>query len=338
MRELSASVTMCVGFVLLVGISAQSSSNQGSAGKFVEWMMNFHQDVTTRTDKYSQFDQFKLNLDRIGEMNVLNEGNAEFSHLTPFAHLSAEEFQSKYLGGQPPPVDDDSYSNREFENETESTPPLTTKRGLGGSWLKYQTPVKNQGACGSCWDFSSTALIETAWWMKKGKKVVLSPQQILDCANRGCNCNGGSINAPLDYAVSHGIAAESTYPKYHASVGTCKAVGSAARLASWAWVACNKPSLENTATTEYVVHKGPVVVFVDATGLQFYKGGTITHGCTTKQNHAVVIVGYGFDSTGHYWLVRNSWGSWWGVYGYFQMRRGSNTCGIGAYAASATAP
>ena len=46
-------------------------------------------------------------------------------------------------------------------------------------------------------------------------------------------------------------------------------------------------------------------------------------------NHAVLAVGYGTDATeGDYWIVKNSWGTTFGVDGYFKIKRGVNMCGI----------
>jgi len=53
--------------------------------------------------------------------------------------------------------------------------------------------------------------------------------------------------------------------------------------------------------------------------------------CTGKSvNHAVLIVGFGFDPDVRlqYWIVKNSWGSKWGESGYIRLAYGSNQCGL----------
>nr|XP_060511785.1 cathepsin O [Panthera onca] len=74
---------------------------------------------------------------------------------------------------------------------------------------------------------------------------------------------------------------------------------------------------------------GPLVVVVDAVSWQDYLGGIIQHHCSSGEaNHAVLITG--FDKIGNppYWIVRNSWGSSWGVDGYAHVKMGGNICGI----------
>lgn len=45
--------------------------------------------------------------------------------------------------------------------------------------------------------------------------------------------------------------------------------------------------------------------------------------------HSVFILGWGADEDGNsYWIIRNSYGSQWGQYGDFHIRRGHDDYGI----------
>ena len=69
----------------------------------------------------------------------------------------------------------------------------------------------------------------------------------------------------------------------------------------------------------------PVAVAIDAYPIMSYKSGifspTSIAKCTAI-NHAVAIVGYGYDSAtkSNYWLVKNSWGIGWGMAGYLRVK------------------
>uniref|UniRef100_A0A7R9WXZ3 Peptidase C1A papain C-terminal domain-containing protein n=1 Tax=Craspedostauros australis TaxID=1486917 RepID=A0A7R9WXZ3_9STRA len=122
---------------------------------------------------------------------------------------------------------------------------------------------------------------------------------------------------------------------------------------------CNCDTQDEALAVRNVASYGPTTVCLEASLWQDYAGGIITAelGCTSAfldMNHCVQIVGYAFNdgdedgddnnnsgSNSHsgsgsrddsdregYWIVRNQWGSSWGMNGYAYVAMGDNTCGI----------
>lgn len=93
-----------------------------------------------------------------------------------------------------------------------------------------------------------------------------------------------------------------------------------------------------------LVNHGPIAVsFMVYTDFMYYDGG-IYHHTGLEFNpfditsHVVVVVGYGKDpdTQEKYWIVKNSWGKYFGEDGYFRIKRGNNECAIESLAATAT--
>ena len=51
--------------------------------------------------------------------------------------------------------------------------------------------------------------------------------------------------------------------------------------------------------------------------------------CGYNINHAVAVVGYGSEGGKDFWLIKNSWGPFWGEGGFIRMKRGTGHCGVG---------
>merc|ERR1712232_1500339 len=85
--------------------------------------------------------------------------------------------------------------------------------------------------------------------------------------------------------------------------------------------------------------RGPVATGINAEPIVPYKGGIFTDESYSKGiNHIVSIVGWGTDpETGvRYWIIRNSWGQYWGEMGYMRLEMGKNLLGIEGEIAWAT--
>lgn len=201
------------------------------------------------------------------------------------------------------------------------------------SWMQ---PVVDQGDCGSCWAFATVAQLESVY--KRNSPVynyVMSPQYLVDCSTASPNtgCDGGWPSVAMTKILSSGMPLGTTYP-YKGVQATCSSAASV-------FVSPKLPTQVNSYNLNgnevqlknIVSQDGPVVVAIYATDLFLaYTSGRFSDStCPTdcSVNHAVVVVGYGTDSSGDYWLVRNSWGVSWGVGGYVKMARNSgNNCSI----------
>lgn len=68
---------------------------------------------------------------------------------------------------------------------------------------------------------------------------------------------------------------------------------------------------------DYVLSTGPLSICVAASTWSSYSSGIITT-CDTVVDHCVQAVG--IDTDNDYWIVRNSWGTNWGVKGYIYVK------------------
>uniref|UniRef100_A0A0R3S6I7 Cathepsin L-like n=1 Tax=Elaeophora elaphi TaxID=1147741 RepID=A0A0R3S6I7_9BILA len=195
----------------------------------------------------------------------------------------------------------------------------------------FVTPVKNQGECGSCYAFATSAALESYVKMRTGQLIDLSPQNIVDCTwelgNNGCS--GGYMPRAFEYARNYGVARELNYP-YIESEQRCKWNNRIA-LARDNGYGQVEPG-DELGLKHAVAKRGPVVVGIAASSraFRFYQSGVFVSNSCGQPDHAVLVVGYGtHPSYGDYWIVKNSWGTGWGAGGYVYMARNRrNMCHI----------
>ncbi|XP_019731833.1 digestive cysteine proteinase 2 [Hippocampus comes] len=204
-------------------------------------------------------------------------------------------------------------------------------------WRLYGavTPVKDQAICGSCWSFATTGALEGALFLKTGSLQVLSQQMLVDCTwgfgNNGCD--GGEEWRAYEWIMKHGgIATTETYGAYMGMNGFCHA--NASQLTAQVQDYTNVTSGDAEALRLALFKNGPVAISIDAAhrSFVFYSHGVYYEpacGNTTDSlDHAVLAVGYGTLNGEPYWLVKNSWSTYWGNDGYILMSTKDNNCGV----------
>lgn len=197
------------------------------------------------------------------------------------------------------------------------------------------TPVKDQAVCGSCWAFGTTGTIEGVYFVKTGHLVKLSEQELIDCGwnedNNGCD--GGEDFRAYDYIMKRGgISTEDQYGDYLGADGKChdKEVMKSVQLNGFYNVTPGDPEALETA----LFIEGPVTVAIDAShkSLSFYSSGIYYEPeCGNKPenlDHQVLAVGFGTLNKQRYWLIKNSWSTYWGNDGYVLMNQVNNNCGV----------
>ena len=102
-------------------------------------------------------------------------------------------------------------------------PPTLDWRSYNGK--NYVTPVKNQGSCGSCWAFSSTAALESKALISidqpgTNTRLNASEQIVLDCCPTG-DCGGGWISDAATYLQNTGITWDACSPYVAHYQGAC---------------------------------------------------------------------------------------------------------------------
>jgi len=220
--------------------------------------------------------------------------------------------------------------------------------------VNYCTPSLNQHIpqyCGACWAHGTLSALADRIKIARnatGPDIMLSVQHMLDCGRIG-GCMGGTLGAPYDWI--HSISKTGTGISYATSdpylacggnflAGICKdrhkgcdALNKARTCMGDECVGLSR--FPNATITEHghiagpdamkkeIFNRGPIACKVAADKLIDYTEGVIG-GSALKTDHVISVVGWGTDADeGEYWVVRNSWGEYWGEQGFVRIKKGA---------------
>jgi len=222
--------------------------------------------------------------------------------------------------------------------------------------VDWTTVAKDQGNCGSCWDFAALGALESRIKIKEDCPQLqpdLSEQYVLSCLpaaanNYGQGCLGGTpygayyciLNTSQIGNNVNGIIPEWCFPYQASHTVPCDEKCEEWRDHLIPLSGCNVTFLslgyateENTNIIKSIIYEeGPIAVGLNVTQ-EFISYWSIHHSPDVyyqdtheswgnRLNHIVVLVGWKDDpviQNGGYWIVKNSWGTDWGYDGFFNI-------------------
>lgn len=328
----------------------------GLKSLFDEWVVAHGRSYADALTHEYRFRTWLTNLEKVMAHNATDASYR--LGLTRFADLSHSEFRAEIIGKSAAKLTSSSQFPFTYADvDATHLPPIVDWRANGAV-----SHVKNQGACGSCWAFSTTGAVEGINAIYSGEMVELSEQELLDCDHDNeFGCNGGDLDFAFKWIHENGgISTEEAY-RYQALDMQCnldqRDHGQVVSIDGYADVPPNdEMSLKKAVAFQPV----SVAIQADSAEFQLYASGVFDAECGTNLNHGVLAVGYGTHAKHHvrggnwwsrwfagedvakkdtsYWIVKNSWGPGWGDGGFINMKMGVQAEGICGIAMAATYP
>ena len=200
------------------------------------------------------------------------------------------------------------------------TPASWNWRNVNGK--NYTTPIQEQGDCGSCVAFGSTAALETTQMVADKAPGEAVKRSEADLFSNGGNCSSGwTLEAADAVLQSKGCCLEACWPYNGSKMSCCDQnrlkIISATRITS------------DAVAKQWISSNGAIQVAMEVDSDFFdYSGGVYSpeYGDYVG-GHCVCIIGY--DDVQGCWICKNSWGTEWGDPndpGWFKIAYG--VCGI----------
>jgi cathepsin B len=216
--------------------------------------------------------------------------------------------------------------------------------------------IQDQSVCGSCWAVAAASAMSDRICVKSGGKIKvdISALDLMSCETYSYGCNGGWPEAAWRYFSVNGLVTGGNYteksgcrpypfpPAVHPSHEKTYKTPKCQKTCQKSYGETYKKDLhyakpydqvqlyDEQEIRDEIYKNGPVeAAFSVYDDFAHYKSGVYQH--TSGKylgGHAVRIIGWGEEKGTKYWLVANSWNTYWGENGLFKIIRGTDDCGF----------
>eukprot|EP00933_Yihiella_yeosuensis_P060928 TRINITY_DN63731_c0_g1_i1.p1 TRINITY_DN63731_c0_g1~~TRINITY_DN63731_c0_g1_i1.p1 ORF type:complete len:699 (-),score=103.00 TRINITY_DN63731_c0_g1_i1:175-2271(-) len=224
--------------------------------------------------------------------------------------------------------------------------------------VNFVTMTRNQHIphyCGACYAFASTSALSDRIRIARGPvgpEVNLAVQVLLSCDSFDLGCSGGDGITAYKFIKDFGGLPSETCQPYEAEgrdtgkkctamdiCRSCDSKGCFAELEHEAYGLDEYGMVSGELHMMAELQRGPIACAI-ATPEDFcnFVGDGIYQDLVGKAkiDHLISVVGYGEENGQKYWVIRNSWGTYWGNYGFAKVARGINNIHIESDCAWAT--
>lgn len=243
--------------IALLGAAVLAQNENAAEQALMNYAAKMNKTYSSVQEMQMRSKLYKTNVDRRDAARADNP-RATFGD-TKFSDWSDAEFQA-LLG------DKTTYEDRRELDATETdTRQLQDLEDIDWVAKGFMGTVKDQGQCGSCVAFSTTAQIEGMRMLQKNESYMrLSEQQGVDCGTAYGNqgCNGGWATYYYQYYSAAGVVSAADYP-YTTSDGSCKSLSGMTKQATPlynTYVNLSRPA--TVSSMHAALKRGPATVSV----------------------------------------------------------------------------
>jgi len=202
--------------------------------------------------------------------------------------------------------------------------------------------------CGGCWIHGTLSALNDRIKVLRGgayPDVMLGRQAAVNCVRNNSGCDGGDAWQIHHYMHKHALPDESCMP-YRAENMECNAINTCRNCIGgdcWAvkdfvgyHVKSYGSAIGEKAMMKEIYARGPIACSfaTDDPFMYNYSENAIQHEGVyvparkynkSEIDHIMEVAGWGETASGRkYWVVRNSWGTYWGESGWLKLLRGTN--------------